>query len=120
MAYLGTKNRTTGKWARVDIFSPSVWNMQYYTAKYDLPVGMALAAYLNTTFYPSTRASWQTELRLRRKRGHADDIGLSYVPYSNHFLRRAYKKGGSGLSAVVQSLPPGQSTGPQAASRSAA
>ena len=32
------------------------------------------------------------------------------LPYSNHFLRIPYKKGGSGLNMVVQSLPPGQFT----------
>ena len=32
------------------------------------------------------------------------------LPYSNHFLRIPFKKGGSGLNSVVQSLPPGQFT----------
>ena len=32
------------------------------------------------------------------------------LPYSNHFLRIPYKKGGSGLNMVVKSLPPGQCT----------
>ena len=32
------------------------------------------------------------------------------LPYSNHFLRIPYQKGGSGLNMVVQSLPPGQFT----------
>ena len=32
------------------------------------------------------------------------------LPYSNHFLRIPYKKGGSGLNMVVQSLPPEQFT----------
>ena len=30
------------------------------------------------------------------------------LPYSNPFLRRAYKKGGIGLNSVVKSLPPEQ------------
>ena len=41
--------------------------------------GTILTVSLNTTFYPSIRILWLTELRLRRKRGHADDIGLSYL-----------------------------------------
>ena len=32
------------------------------------------------------------------------------LPYSNHFLRIPFKKGGIGLNNVVQSLPPGQLT----------
>ena len=32
------------------------------------------------------------------------------LPYSNHFLRIPYQKGGSGLDFVVQSLPPVQFT----------
>ena len=32
------------------------------------------------------------------------------LPYSNHYLRIPYKKGGSGLNLVVQSLPSGQFT----------
>ena len=32
------------------------------------------------------------------------------LPYSNRFRRIPYKKGGSGLNMVVQSLPPGQFT----------
>ena len=32
------------------------------------------------------------------------------LPYSNHFLRIPFKKGGSGLNNVVQSLPRGQFT----------
>ena len=30
------------------------------------------------------------------------------LPYSNHFLRIPFKKGGNGLNMVVQSLPPEQ------------
>ena len=33
---------------------------------------------------------------------------LAYPPLLYHFLRRAYKKGGSGLNVVVRSLPPEQ------------
>ena len=32
------------------------------------------------------------------------------LPYSNHFLRIPFKKGGSGLTVVVRFLPPGQFT----------
>ena len=32
------------------------------------------------------------------------------LPYSNHFLRIPFQKGGSGLNMVVQSLTPGQLT----------
>ena len=32
------------------------------------------------------------------------------LPYSNHFLRIPFKKGGSGLNTVVQCLPPWQFT----------
>ena len=32
------------------------------------------------------------------------------LPYSNHYLRIPYQKGGSGLNMEVQSLPPGQFT----------
>ena len=52
---------------------------------------MTLAAYLNTTFYPSIRTSWQTELRCMRRRGHADDIGLSYLTlpiFSDEHIRK--------------------------------
>ena len=41
--------------------------------------GIILAVSLNTPCYSSIRILWLTELRLRRKRGHADDIGLSYL-----------------------------------------
>ena len=57
----------------------------------DWAAGMTLAAYLNTTSYLSTRISWQTVLRLREKRGHADDIGLSYLTltiFSDEHIRK--------------------------------
>ena len=52
---------------------------------------MTLAVYLNTISYLSTRTSWQTELRLRRKRGHADNIGISYLTltiFSDEHIRK--------------------------------